>query len=103
MSRVAPLPRTASTELTVGVPLAEIVLGTSLLANVVQVVGSGVGVTVAVGVAVEVGPGVGVGPDVHSAILKLPMRVFHDEPEVEKYSVVNQKVQSSVGSTVISA
>ena len=61
MSLMAPLPLTASTELTVGVPLAEIVLGTSLLVKVVQVVGGGVNVGVGVFVTVGVFVGVPVG------------------------------------------
>ena len=73
MSLMAPLPLTASTELTVGVPLAEIVLGTSLLVKVVQVVGGGVnvgvGVFVTVGVFVGVPVGVGVGVFVTVGVL----------------------------------
>ena len=82
------------------------------------VIGNGVGLAVGVGVGVGLGDGlgegdgdgdgvgvglavgVGVGPATHVGNLKLATRVFQFEPEVERYSLVNQKVQSSTGSTV---
>ena len=77
------------------------------------VIGSGVGAGVGVGGGVGVGDavgdgegdglavGVGVGPATQPANLNLPMRVFQAVPVVLRYSVVNQKEQSSTGSTVM--
>ena len=60
----------------------------------------GIGVLVG-GKGVLVGPGVGVGPGgAQLASLNEPMRVRHEaDPVVCTYSLVNQKVQSSTGST----
>jgi hypothetical protein len=67
--------------------------------------GGGVGVGVAVGVGVGVPPGVGVGvgvgPAEHVENLNEPIRVIQLRPGAAKYMFVYQKVQSSVGSTVI--
>ena len=70
-------------------------------------VGVAVGVRVAVGVEgvlVRVGVTVGVGEPPHPGNLNEPMRVFQGAvPVLGIYSVVNQKVQSSTGSTEIAA
>jgi hypothetical protein len=65
--------------------------------------GGGVGVAVGVGVppGVGVGVGVGVGPAEHVENLNEPIRVIQLRPGAAKYMFVYQKVQSSVGSTVI--
>jgi hypothetical protein len=69
--------------------------------------GGGVGVGVALGVGVGVPPGVGVGvgvgvgPAEHVENLNEPIRVIQLRPGAAKYMFVYQKVQSSVGSTVI--
>src|SRR5258707_5079262 len=62
-------------------------------------VGVGVGVTVGVGVGVGIGVGVGVGPP---ARLNEPIRNRHPmELVVGTYSLMYQKVVSSVGSMLI--
>ena len=66
----------------------------------VAVGGTGVGVLVGIGTGVLVG--VGCGPAAHPGNLNEPMRVTQGAPPVlARYSVVNQKVQSSAGSTCI--
>jgi hypothetical protein len=60
-------------------------------------VGGGVGVPPGVGV----GLGVGVGPAEQVENLNEPIRVIQLRPDEAKYMFVYQKVQSSVGSTLI--
>jgi hypothetical protein len=62
-------------------------------------VGGGVGVGVPPGVGV--GLGVGVGPVEQVENLNEPIRVIQFRPDEAKYMFVYQKVQSSVGSTLI--
>jgi hypothetical protein len=84
-----------------------VVVGVDVVVGVLVVVGVDVvvGVLVVVGVDVVVGVfvdvGVGEAPAsgaVHSGIRDDPMRVCHSLPFSTKYSLVNQKVQSSDGS-----
>lgn len=91
----------------VGGTLVEVAVGSTGV--LVAVGGTLVGVAVAgTGVFVAVGGrlvGVAVGlPLPHDGNLKEPIRVLHGAvPVVWIYSVVNQKVQSSTGSTAIMA
>ncbi len=83
-----------------------VAVGVGVLVGVGPVaVGVGVNVGVLVGVLVGVGVKVGVGDvEPHDGNLNEPMRVFHGAvPVLGMYSVVNQKVQSSLGSTAIIA
>jgi hypothetical protein len=88
----------------VNVTLEEVNVDPGVGLNITAAVGPGVGVGVAVGVALPPGVGVGVGlgaPPEHVGNLNEPIRVCQFDPATGKYMLVYQKVQSSVGSTVI--
>ena len=87
----------------VDVAPGEVGVGVNVLVPVGVRVGVGVLVPVAVGVGVFVAVAVGVGvPLVQDGNLNEPIRVLHGAvPVLGIYSVVNQKVQSSLGSIAI--
>jgi len=100
----------AGTEVGLGVGVGlglgvAVAVGVGLGLGVAVAVAVGVGVGVGLGVTVALGVGVGVGlgaPPPQLANLNEPMRVLQlNAPLLGIYSVVNQKVQSSVGSTLI--